>query len=155
MLPHELAVCCRMRRLQVLHKDVPDADDVAEAAGQDEEVEGAVGVGAVGAYCVEDGAGDVHHAFCDEPHDGGRTDASHQRLEGHEHRETHQHVAGGFHVAVLFQIGEAHHRAGNGAEPHETKQAPSPEACVAHGNQGDGAVAAGDVPVDGGMVEAA
>ena len=138
-----------------MHENVPDADDVAEGAGEDEEMEDAVGVGAVGAYGIEHGAGDVHNAFGYEPAYGGGADALHQRAESYEDREAHKNVADGLEVAVLLEVDEADYGACYGAEPNETEEAPSPPACVAHGNKGDGAVAAGYVPIDGGVVEAA
>ena len=140
---------------EILHEDVPDADDVAEGAGEDEEMEDAMGVGSAGTYGIEDGAGDVHHTLSDEPYHGSRAHTVHQRFEGYEHREAHEDVTHGFDVAVFLEVDETHDGAGYGAEPYETEQPPAPQACIAHGNEGDGAVAAGYVPVDGGMVEAA
>lgn len=70
---------------EILHEDIPNADDVAEGAREDEEVENAVGVRSAGAYGIEDGSGNVHHALGDEPYYGSGGHTIQQRFEGNEH----------------------------------------------------------------------
>ena len=101
---------------------------------------------------VEHGAGDVADAFGHDPEEVGGGQDGGQGLEGHEHTEAHSHEAGRFEVAVFLEIDEAHHRSYGGAEPYEDEQAPAPEALVAQRDERDGRIAAGDVPVDGGVV---
>ena len=140
--------------LEVLHEDVPDGDDVADAAGEDEEMEDGVHVAAF-VQTVEQSAGDVADALGNDPYHGGGAHTGQQGLEGDEDGEAHEDETQGLDVAVVFQTYEAHGGAGDGGKPHEAEQYPSPHTVVAHGDEGDGGVAAGNVPVDGGVVETA
>ena len=115
----------------MFHQHIPDGDDVADGAGEDEEMEH--GMHEPLAEAVEDGSGDVAHALGDDPRYGSRADGEEQRLEGDEHGETHEAEADGFEVAVVAQTDKGGDGAGNGCRP-------------------DGRVASGDVPIDGGVV---
>ncbi len=136
--------------LEVLHEDVPNGDDVADGAGEDEEMEH--GMHEPLAEAVEDGSGDVADALGDNPRDGSRADGEEQRLEGDEHGEAHEAEADGFEVAVVAQTDEGGDGAGYGCRPYEDEHRPAPRPLLAHGNEGDGRVASGYVPVDGGVV---
>ena len=58
-----------MRKLQLLHEDIPDGDDVADGAGKDEEVEYGVHVFLL-IQAVEDGTCDVTDALGNQPDHG-------------------------------------------------------------------------------------
>lgn len=68
---------------RILHEHVPDGDDVAEAAGEHEEMEDGVHETAF-VEAVEDGAGYVADAFSDYPCDGRRTHGVDERAESDE-----------------------------------------------------------------------
>ena len=51
-----------------------------------------------------------------------------------------------------MQLSETHDGAHDGAGPHEDEEAPAPQPLLAQGDERDGGVGAGDVPVDGGVV---
>ena len=144
-----------MGKSEILHEDVPDGDDMADAAEEDEEVEGGVHVAAAAAEAVEDGAGDVADAFGHDPVDGDEGGSVHQGLEGDEHGESHEAEAERLDIGVLLQAAERDDGAGQGAEPHEGEEPPAPEALGAEDGERDGRVGAGDVPVDGRVVPTA
>jgi hypothetical protein len=137
--------------LNVFHEDVPHGDDVADGAGKDEEMEHGVHVFAL-VETVEDGTRDVAHALGDNPDDGARGDAVDEGFEGDEHTEAHTHETDGFEIAVILDVDETADGAGDGARPDEDEECPAPVALGAHGDEGDGRIGTGDVPIDGGMV---
>ena len=47
---------------------------------------------------------------------------------------------------------EARERAHDGAEPYKAKQSPAPIALMAPGDERDGRIGTGDMPVDGRMI---
>ena len=104
-----------MGRSEILHEDVPDGDDVADGAKEDEEVEGSVHVAAAAPEAVEDGAGDVADALGHDPVDGDEGGSVHQRLEGDEDGEAHEAEAERLDVGVLLQAAERDDGAGQGA----------------------------------------
>ena len=104
---------------------------------------------------VDDGARHVTDALGNEPPHGGGFYAVHQRLESDEAGEAHKDETRRLDVAVLAQPYEADNGASDGGKPHEAEQAPAPPTGVAHGDERDRRVRAGDVPVNGGMVETA
>lgn len=122
--------------LYVFHQDVPDGDDVADASRQDEEMEDGVHVSLL-VDAVEDGTSDVAYALGNDPSHRGRGDGVKQWLEGDQYRQAHAHEAERLQVAVVFQLGKAHHRSCYRTCPDENKKAPPPVALVADGNQGD------------------
>ena len=63
-----------LNELQILHEDVPDGDDMADGACEDEEVEHGVHI-ASAVEGIEQCAGDVAHALGDDPHHGSGADA--------------------------------------------------------------------------------
>lgn len=138
-----------------LCKDEPNGDDVGDAAAETEEVEGGVHVGL--AEGVEDGAGYVGDTAGYEPPEGGggmgEGEMVQQGLEGDEDGGTHGDVAESFEVAVLLEVGEAENQAEEGAEPDEGEDAPTPGTGVAEDEEGERGVGAGNVEVDGGVVE--
>ena len=101
---------------------------------------------------IEQGAGNVTHAFGNDPPYSMGTDRIYQRLESHQHYQSHQYIANGFPMIMFLELAETHDGTGNGAEPHETEQGPAPLALFAQGYQRDGGVAPCNVPVDGRMI---
>ena len=102
---------------------------------------------------IEHGTCEVAYTIGNNPRDGCCAHILHERFEGHKHTQPHQTEAQGFEVAVVFQ---AHKRCNGSCQctaPDETKQSPTPIALVAKGDERDGGVGAGNVPIDGGMVE--
>lgn len=136
----------------ILHEHVPYGDDVANGAGEDEEMEYAVHVAAL-VEAVEQGACDVEHALGHNPPYGGGTNVVYKRLECHEHAKAHAYVAHRLYVAVFPEPPETHNGACQRARPYKHKQAPAPQAFMPQGDERERRVAAGYVPVDGGMVE--
>ena len=126
---------------------------MADGAGEDEEVEDGVHEGTV-VERVEQGSSDVADALGDNPGEGGG-DGVDEGLQGHEARKSHEDEAGSLQVAVLLEPRKAHHRAHDGARPDEGEEGPAPPSLLAQGNERDGGIGTGNVPVDGGMVELA
>lgn len=139
---------------RILQQHIPDGDDVAKAAGEHEEMEDGVHESAF-VETVEDGTGYVADAFGDNPDDGRRAHGVDERAESDEDRQAHSHETGGLHVAVVFEPAEADDGSGDGREPYEREETPAPIALLAQGDERQRRVAAGDVPVDGGVVPAA
>ena len=123
--------------LQILHEDVPDGDDVADAAGEDEEMEDGMHVFPF-VQTVEDGAGDIADAFADNPDEGCCWHTVDQGFEGYEYAEAHSDETKGLDVAVVLQFAEGDDGADDGAEPHEAEEGPAPVALFAQGCQRDG-----------------
>ena len=134
-----------------MHQDVPDGDDVADAAGEDEEMEDGMHI-APFVETVEEGTGDVADAFGYNPDEGCCWHTVDQGFEGDEDAETHSDETNGFNVTMVLQFAEGDDGADDGAEPHEAEERPSPIALFAQSNQRDGGVGAGDVPIDGSMI---
>ena len=82
--------------LQILHEDVPDGDDVADAAGEDEEMEDGMHIFPF-VQTVEDGAGDVADTFADNPDEGGSGHAVDEGFESDEYAEAHSDETKSFH----------------------------------------------------------
>lgn len=139
---------------RILQQHIPDGDDVAEAAGEHEEMEDGMHETAF-VEAVEDGAGYVADAFSDYPCDGRRTHGVDERAESDEDRQAHSHETDGLHVAVVAEVAEADDGSGDGREPYEREETPAPIALLAQGDERQRRIAAGDVPVDGGVVPAA
>ena len=137
--------------LQILHEDVPDSDDVADAAGEDEEMEDGMHVFPF-VQTVEESACDIADTFADNPDEGCCWHTVDQGFEGYEYAETHSDETKSFHMTVVFQLAEGDDGADDGAQPYEAEERPSPIALFAQSNQRDGGVGAGDVPIDGGMI---
>ena len=133
---------------------IPDGDDVADAASENEEVEDAVHVLPL-IETVEQGTGDVADTLGHNPYNGCRGNAVDERLEGYEHAEAHADEAERLDVGVLFEADETDDGAHDGTEPHKNKESPAPVALLTEGDKGEGRVGAGYVPVDGGVVPAA
>ena len=123
--------------LQILHEDVPDGDDVADAAGEDEEMEDGMHVFPF-VQTVEDGAGDIADTFADNPDEGGGGYAVDEGFESDEYAEAHSDETECFDVAVVLQLAEGDDGADDGAEPHEAEEGPAPVALFAQGCQRDG-----------------
>lgn len=139
---------------RILHEHVPDGDDVAKAAGEHEEMEDGVHETAF-VEAIEDGAGYVADTFGDDPRDGRRAHGVDERAESDDDRQAHSHETDGLHVAVVAEVTEADDGADDGREPYEREEAPAPIALLAQGDECQRRIAAGDVPVDGGVVPAA
>ena len=137
--------------LKVFHQDIPYGDDMADAAGEDEEMKDAVHVFPL-VEAVEHGPRDIADAFGDNPRNGSRTNTVDQRLEGHEDAQPHSHEAAGLQIAVVLEPAETHHRAHYGTRPDEHEQSPSPSAVLPQCHESQRRVAAGDVPVYCGVV---
>ena len=101
---------------------------------------------------VEYGAGDVADTFGHNPDEVGRGECIHQRLESHEHAQPHAHETRCFEKAVILEVDETHHRSHQGTQPDEHEQAPTPITLFTQCDERDGRIAAGDVPIYGGMV---
>lgn len=127
-----------LTKSEELGEDAPDADDVADTAGEDEEVEEGVDVGAIMREGIDYGSSDIEHSLGDEPVDGDEVHALQQGLEGDEHREAHDDEAGRLHIAVLLQPAETDDGARECGSPHKDEQAPAPPAGIAHGDKGYG-----------------
>ena len=140
-----------LRVLDVLHQDVPDGDDMADAAGKNEEVEHGMHISLL-VDAIEYGTRDIAYALGDDPNHRGRGNRVDERLECHQYRETRAHEAERLQIAVVLELGEAHYCACYGASPDKDKEAPAPIALVAQGDEGNRRVGTGYVPVDGGMV---
>lgn len=138
-----------------MHEHLPNTHDVTNGTGEDKEMEHGMDVGLVVRESVDDCACDIADTFGNEPPHSSRFDAIHQRFESHEAGEAHEDEASRFDVAVLAQTNEADNGASDGGKPHEAEQTPAPPTGIAHGDERDGRVRAGDVPVNGGMVETA
>lgn len=85
---------------RILQKHVPDGDDVAEAAGEHEEMEDRVHEAAF-VEAVEDGADYVADAFGDNPCYCRRANGVDERTESDDYRQAHGHETYGLHVAVV------------------------------------------------------
>ena len=72
----------------MFHQDIPDGDDMTDAACKDEEMEHGVHVFLL-IQRIEDGTRDVTDSLGNQPDDGCRRDGVHQRFEGHEHTQAH------------------------------------------------------------------
>ncbi len=151
-LKNEIRAGALFQPSHILHENVPYGYDVANGAGQYKEMEHAVHVAAL-VEAVEQGSCDVEHALGHNPRHGGRAYVVYQRLEGHEHAEAHADVAHRLYVAVLLQPPEAHDGASQCACPYKDEEAPAPHPLLSQGYERQRRVAAGYVPVDGGMVE--
>ena len=130
---------------------VPDSHNVADGTGKDEEMEDTVHVSSL-IETVEDGSRDVAYPLSDDPDDGSRTHIVKKGFECHEHAQAHGNEADGLEVAVFLEVDKTGDGAGDGAGPDEDEESPTPEPVASQGNERDGGVGTGDVPVDGGMV---
>ena len=120
-----------------MHQDVPDGDDVADAAGEDEEMEDGMHIFPF-VQTVEDGASDIADAFADNPDEGCCWHTVDEGFEGYEYAEAHSDETECFDVAVVLQFAEGDDGADDGAEPHEAEEGPAPVALFAQGCQRDG-----------------
>ena len=136
---------------EVAHEDVPYGNEVADAAGEDKEMEDGVHV-ATTAKGVEQRAGDIAHTLGDDPDDRRRTHRIDQGLESDEHTHAHTNVYQRLQIAVGLELMEARDRAHDGAEPYKAEQRPAPIALMAQGDERDGRIGTGDMPVDGRMI---
>ena len=127
---------------------------MTDGTGKDEEVEDGVHVLAL-VERVEDSSRDVADTLGHNPDKGGGGDAVEQGLEGHQHTQAHADEAEGLQIGVFLQADEADDGTGQCTRPHEEEQRPAPVALFTQGGERQWRVAAGDVPVDGGMVPTA
>ena len=134
-----------------IQEHVPNGDDVADGARQDEEMEDAVHVAPL-VEAVERRSRDVADPLGDNPSDRQRTHVVDKRLERHEHAQAHGHETSCLEVAVLLEADEAGDGARYGAGPNEDEESPSPKTLTPQRHEGDGRIGTGDVPVDGGVV---
>lgn len=147
-----MAGLCRLSS-RIVEQHVPDGDDVADASGKYEEMEHGVHESAL-VEAVEEGSGDVAHALGHYPCHGSGAHAVDKRLEGNKHRQPHADETERLGIAVFLQTDKADYRSDYGAEPHEAEEAPPPIALLAQGYERKWRVAAGNMPVDGGVVPA-
>ena len=98
---------------RIIHKHIPDGDDVADAAEEDEEMEDGMHE-ALFVETVEDGTGDVGNALGDYPRDGGGADTVEKGLEGYKDGQAHAHETKGFEIAVLLEMAKTNYSAGYG-----------------------------------------
>ena len=124
---------------------------MADAAGQDEEMEDGVHVFLL-VEGIEDGTRDVAYAFGDKPHDGSRRDGVHQRLEGHEHAQTHADETECLQIRVFLQSNETDNRSRDGTSPDKREEAPPPVALLPQGRQRQRGIRTRNVPIDGSMI---
>ena len=139
---------------EIRQENVPDGNDVTDAAGQHKEVENGMHV-ALTVERIEYGSRNIAYALGDNPDDGCCRHRVKEGLEGNEYGESHADETEGLYVGVLLQPDEADEGACNGASPHEDEQSPSPVALCAQGDEGEWRVGAGNMPIDGGMVPTA
>ena len=125
--------------LDVGKKDVPDGNNMADAARKDEEMEHGMHEFAL-VERIEDGAGDVTYAFSNNPNDGSRRHTVYQRLESYEHTEPHQAKTNGLQMAMVFQFAERNDGPHDGTSPLKDEKRPSPVALFAHGNERNGRI---------------
>ena len=137
--------------LYIRKEYVPHGHNMAYRAEEDEEMEDSVHVWTP-SEAVEDGTGDVADTFGHYPYDRRSGHTVEQRFEGNEHTQSHQHKTDGLPVAVFLEFSEAGHRAYYRCHPHKSEKQPPPNAFVAHGNECNGGIGTGDVPVDSGMI---
>lgn len=140
---------------EILEQEVPDAEEMADRTGEDEEMEERVGEGPPGREGIDGGPGDIEDALGDEPVDGGGLETVHERFEGHENAQPHDDETDRLEVAVFPQSPETDDGTNDGGEPDKGEEPPTPEPRLSQGDEGDGGVAAGDVPIDGSMVPSA
>lgn len=136
---------------EVAHEDIPHGDEVADAAGEDEEMEDGVHV-ATATKGVEQRAGDITHTLGDDPDDRRRTHRIDQGLESDEHTHAHAYIYQRLQIAVGLEPMKARDRSHNGAEPYKAEQRPTPITLLAQGDERDGRIGTGDMPVDSRMV---
>lgn len=84
-------------KLQLLHQDIPDGDDVTDGACEDEEVEYGMHVFPL-VQAVEDGSRDVAHPLGYQPDDCSGRHAIHQRFKGHKDAQAHTYETEGFQI---------------------------------------------------------
>ena len=107
-------VCCSAYLPRILYYHVPDGNDVADAAEEDEEMEDGMHE-ALLVETVEDGTSDVGNTFGYYPWDGGGADTVEKGLEGYKDRQTHAHKTKGFEITVLLEMAKTDYGAGYGA----------------------------------------
>ena len=76
---------------EVAHEDVPHGDEVADAAGENKEMEDSVHVAAT-TKGIEQRTGDIAHTLCNDPDDRRRTHRIDQWLEGNQHTHAHTDI---------------------------------------------------------------
>lgn len=130
----------------LIHQDSPHGDDVADGAGEDEEVEDAVHEGTI-VERVEEGTRDVADALGNNPCKGG-WDGVDERFQGNKARKAHEDEAGGLEIAVFLEFAKTHDGAHDSTNPHESEESPTPVAYLTQGNEGDGAIRTRNVPID-------
>ena len=85
----------------MFHQHIPDGDDVADGASEDEEVEHGVHILRF-IEGIKHGSRDVTDTFGNQPDDGSRLHRVHQRLKGHKDTQSHAHETEGLYVRVLL-----------------------------------------------------
>ena len=137
--------------LKVLHQYIPNGDDMAHTAGEDEEMEYAVHVFAL-VQTVEHGTRDIANSLSDDPYHRSLAHIVYQWFESHEDAQSHTHETRRLQITVVLQSSETHHRAHDGTRPYKHEQSPSPSAVLSQRRQRQWRVAARNMPVDGSMV---
>ena len=87
--------------LNKIFQNIPNREDVAHGATQNEEVEDGMHIGAF-VQRVEQRSGNVTGPFTDNPTHGMRTHGIHQWLEGDQYDKSHQDIANRFQITVFL-----------------------------------------------------
>ena len=104
---------------------------------------------------VKNSSYDVCYSFTNYSKDYGKSTGVVERLECHEDCQTHQHIACCLQIALSLHLAETQSCSYKGAQPYESEYYPSPcgfTSCP-HGDECKRGVAAGNMPVDGRVVE--
>ena len=132
-------------------KNIPHGYDVADATCQDEEVENRVHISFL-VQTIEQGTGEIARALCDNPSYSQCRNTVDERLESNQHRQSHQTETDGFQMTMVFQSDKRYDGTRQSTSPNEAEHGPAPIALLTKGNEGDGGIGSGYMPVDGCMV---
>ena len=75
---------------------------------------------------IEDGAGNITHAFGHNPYEGGGRYGVDKWFEGHEDAQAHADEAKGLDMGMLLETDEADDGTDDGTRPDEDEQSPAP-----------------------------
>lgn len=125
---NENGLFCLM--LEIFHQYIPYGDDVADAAGQDEEMENTMHVTFL-VERIEYRTGNIGHTFSNNPYHSSSRYGVDQWLECHKNRKAHAYEAKCLQIRMLLELDETDGGADYGTKPHKGEQRPSPVALAA------------------------
>lgn len=128
---------------------------MSDTSSQTEQVESGVHIGF--AQRIEDSAYNIRNTSPYQPPKGGSgshcTEVVQQRFHGNQYTGSHPHITNCLKIAVFFKFFETYYETGNGGQPDERENPPTPSACMSQGEQCERRISSCNMQIDSSVVE--